>query len=60
VEEVTLEVSGSAVFHLVFVAYRVYIMYRPLSPVDSSFRALTGRLKSTVRRHKFNKDSPSL
>ena len=27
------------------------------SPVDPSFRALSGRLKFTVRRHKFNKDS---
>ena len=33
------------------------IVYRhsPLSPVDPSFRALSGRLKFTVRRHKFNK-----
>jgi len=30
------------------------------SPVDPSFRALSGRLKFTVRRHKFNKDSLSL
>ena len=30
---------------------------RPLGPVDPSFRALSGRLKLTVRRHKFNKDS---
>ena len=29
-------------------------------PVDPSFRALSGRLKFTVRRHKFNKDSPPL
>jgi len=28
-----------------------------LSQVDPSFRALSGRLKFTVRRHKFNKDS---
>jgi len=28
-----------------------------LGPVDPSFRALSGRLKFTVRRHKFNKDS---
>jgi len=27
--------------------------------VDPSFGALSGRLKFTVRRHKFNKDSPS-
>jgi len=26
-----------------------------LGPVDPSFRALSGRLKLTVRRHKFNK-----
>ena len=30
-----------------------------LGPVDLSFRALSGRLKFTVRRHKFNEDSPS-
>ena len=29
----------------------------PLGPVDPSFRALSGRLKFTVRRHKFNEDS---
>ena len=28
-----------------------------LGPVHSSFRALSGRLKFTVRRHKCNKDS---
>jgi len=28
-----------------------------LGPVDPSFRALSGRLEFTVRRHKFNKDS---
>ena len=28
-----------------------------LGPVDPSFRALSGRLKFIVRRHKFNKDS---
>jgi len=27
-------------------------------PVDTSFRALSERLTFTVRRHKFNKDSP--
>ena len=32
----------------------------PLGPVDPSFRALSGRLKFTVRRHKFNKDSLSM
>ena len=30
-----------------------------LGPVDPSFRALSGRLEFTVRRHKFNKDSLS-
>ena len=30
-----------------------------LGPVDPSLRALYGRLKFTVRRHKFNKDSLS-
>jgi len=42
-----------------FVSYRFYIVYRqsPLGPVDPSFRALSGRLKFMVRRHKFNKDS---
>ena len=29
----------------------------PLGPVDLSFRALSGRLKFTVRRHEFDKDS---
>ena len=28
-------------------------------PIDPSFRALSGRLQSTVRRHTFNKDSLS-
>ena len=28
-----------------------------LSPVDPSFRALSGRIKFTVRRYKFDKDS---
>ena len=32
----------------------------PLGPVDPSFQALSGRLKFTARRHKFNKDSLSL
>ena len=38
-----------------------YIVDRqsPLGPVDPSFRALSGRLKFTVRHHKFNKDSLS-
>jgi hypothetical protein len=31
-----------------------------LGPVDPLFRALAGRLKFTVRRHKFNTDSLSL
>ena len=30
---------------------------RLLGPVDPSFRALSERLKFTVRRHRFNKDS---
>ena len=40
---------------------RVYVVHRIWSslsgPVDPSFRALSGRLKFTIRRHKFNKDS---
>ena len=28
-----------------------------LGPADPSFRALSGRLKCTVRRHEFNQDS---
>ena len=32
----------------------------PLGPVDPSFRALSRRLKFTVRRYKFNKDTLSL
>ena len=41
------------------VAYRFYIVYRqsPSGPVNPSFRALSGRLEFTVRRHKFNQDS---
>jgi hypothetical protein len=31
-----------------------------LSPVDPSFRALSGRLKFTVRRHNFNEDDFSV
>ena len=36
-----------------------YIVYdrNPLGLVDPSFRALSGRLKLTVRRHEFNTDS---
>ena len=38
----------------------LFLSLNPLGPVDPSFRALSGRLKFTVRRHKFNKDSLSL
>ena len=40
---------------------RFYIVYRQsrLDPVDPSFRALSGRLEFTVRRHKFSTDSLS-
>ena len=40
-------------------AYSFYIVYRqsPQGPVDPSLRALSGRLKVTVRRHKLNKYS---
>ena len=31
-------------------------VWRLLGPVYPSFRALSGRLRFTVRRHKFNKD----
>ena len=36
-----------------------FIVHRqnPLGPVDPSYRALSGRVKFMVRRHKFNKDS---
>ena len=39
-------------------ADRLYIVHRRshLGPVDPSFRALSGSLKFTVRRHKFNED----
>ena len=37
----------------------MYIVYRLLGPVDPSFRALSGRLKFTVRRYQFNKESLS-
>ena len=42
-------------FCSLFVAYRFYMVYRQvfLGPVDPSFRALSGRLKRTIRRHKF-------
>ena len=42
-------------------ANRFYMVYRqsPLGPIYPSFRAFSGRLKLTVRRHKFNKDSLS-
>ena len=42
----------SALYSL-FVAHRFYIVYRqsPAGPVDLSFRALSGRLNFTVRRH---------
>ena len=52
-----LEVSASVLKCIV--AYRFLIVYRqsPLGPVDASFRALSGRFRFTVRRHKFNNDS---
>jgi hypothetical protein len=39
-----------------FIAYKFNIVYRqgPLGPADPSFRALSGRLKFTVRRHKLD------
>ena len=42
-------------------ASRFYTVYRQVcvGPVDPSFGALSGRLKFTGRRHKFNKDSLS-
>ena len=44
---------------LLFNAHRFYIVYRqsPLAAVDPAFRALSERIKFTVLRHKFNKDS---
>ena len=44
-----------------FVADRFIIVHRqsPLGPVDSSFRAFSGRRKFTVRRQKFNKETLS-
>jgi len=44
-------VSGEEVLHRVSSSI--------LGPVDPSFRALSGRLKFTVRRHEFNNDSLS-
>ena len=43
----------------IFVADKLCIVYRRsrLGPVDPACRALSGRLKLTVRRHKFNQDS---
>ena len=50
-------------FALQFVC-RFLVVHRasssPLGPVAPSFRALSGRLKFTVRRHKIHKDSPPL
>ena len=44
-----------------FVTHRFYIVYLQgyCGPVDPSFRAVSGHLKFTVRRHKFNEDSLS-
>ena len=49
---------SSALFFF-FITRKFCIGHRqsPLDPVDPSFRALYGRLQSTVRRHKFNQDS---
>ena len=43
---------------VVYLSHEFYTVYRqsPLGPVDPSFRALSGRLKFTIRRHKFNND----
>ena len=42
---------------------RLKVLHRvsssPSGPVDPSFRALSGRLEFTVRRHQFNEDSLS-
>ena len=38
----------------------IHLYARLSGPEDPSFRALSGRLKLTVRRHKFNKDSLSV
>ena len=50
--------DGSGRTNLRVEAYRFNIVYRQ-SPEDPSFRALSGRLKVTVRRHRFNRRSRS-
>ena len=47
-----------AVLALQLGLYSFYTVYRqsPLGPIEPSFRALSGRLKFTVRRHQFNKE----
>jgi len=40
-------------------AAECHLLHIPLGPVDPSFRALSGRPKFTIRRHKFNKNSLS-
>ena len=46
------------VWRIQIVACRFYIVYRQVfsGPVDPSFRTLSGRIKLTVRRDKFNND----
>ena len=39
------------------ITHAFVVPFSPLGPVDPSFRTLSGRLKFTVRRHEFNKDS---
>jgi len=50
--------SGTLISEVPLHRYDVHRVPSSLvGPVDPSFRALSGRLEFTVRRHKFNKDS---
>ena len=45
--------------HGEYIASAATLAQHPAAEVDPSFRALSGRLKFTVRRHTFNKESLS-
>ena len=52
-----VRVAGAMGFLTLALHTRIQPSSSPLDPVVPSFRALSGRLKFTVRRHQFNKDS---
>ena len=45
------------VYHPAHLASRALCIVKSFRPLDPLFRALSGRLKFTVRRHEFSKDS---